>query len=313
MTGGEHRSILDRLRQPGSAKLLAVVRVVIGVHLLTVFTSPAFPLLARIGGHPHPMTATWFGGGLEQAVAANIEWLVQLGAGLSIAMALGLGTRVLVPLLCVLFVITQNYWFRSTLFHDDWLYFGFPLLALGFARTSDAWSLDALILARWRASRGADAPVVDRRQYRWPVEALVLWFAFTYVAAGVAKLFPLSKGLLWLTGISAQQFAVEFVRDSPWFWILGHAPFDLTTRWPFAIAAFGTVLVELGAGLLLFTHRYRLPLFLAILALHASIWMFGIPAFPQMALALGVALIPPRLFSDGAPAASADRAEAAET
>jgi len=298
VTDGAHRSILDRLQRPGSAKHLAVVRIVIAVHLLTVFTSPAFGLLARIGAHPHPLTATWFPPGLEAAVAANIEWLVQLGAGLSVAMALGLGTRVVVPFLCVVFVVTQNYWFRSTLFHDDWLYFGFALLVLGFARTSDAWSLDALILSRWRASRGEAAPAIDRRQYRWPVELLVLWFAFTYVAAGVAKVFPLSKGLLWLTGISAQEFAVQFVRDSPWYWILGHAPFDLTMRWPFTLAAIGTVAIELGAGLLLFTHRYRLPLMLSILALHASIWMFGIPAFPQMALALGVALIPPRWFSD---------------
>lgn len=291
-----HQHLLDRMKRPGSARGLALVRVAIGAHLLTVFLSPAFPLMARIGTHPHPMTATWLPSGLEDAVAANIEWLVLLGAGLCVLTILGLATRVVLPWLFVVFVLTQNYWFRSTLFHDDWLYFTFPLLVLSLSRCNDAWSLDRLIVERTRG-----APRVDRRQHRWPVELCVLWFAFTYVAAGVAKLFPLAKGVVWLSGISAQEFAHQFVRDSLAFWALGEPLFDLETRWPFTLAAIGTVVVELGAGALLFTHRYRLVIFGALFAMHLSIFCFGIPAFPQMALALGVALIPPERLGDATP------------
>ena len=298
MTERAHRSILERLRRPGSPRLLALVRLAMGLHLTTVFASPAVPLLSQIGGHPHPMTATYFPAALEALIASHAVELSLVGATASMAMAIGLATRFMVPLVLVLFLATQNFWFRSTLFHDDWLYFTFPLLVLSFARPADVWSADAWILRRWRSAKSSNPPEVDARQYRWPVEAVVLWFAFVYVSAGIAKLFPIQKGLVWITGISAQEFAVQFVRDSPAFWMLGEAPFDFEQRWPFTIAAVGTVLVELSAGALLFTHRYRLPLFLAILGLHISIFMMGIPGFPQMALALGVALVPPHYLRD---------------
>lgn len=282
------------LAAPGSALQLALVRLLFAAHLLTVFTSPALPLLARIGGKPHPMAAT----SVPEALETLLSWqdvllIAQVGAGAAVAMALGLFTRLAVGVVLIAFLITQNYWFRATVFHDDWLYFVFPLLALLFARCSDRLSIDALI-ARKPPLEGE-----ARSAYRWPIEVIVGWFAFLYVAAGIAKLFPLRKGVLWLSGRSVQSFAVEFLHDSPLYWLLDGTPFDYRLLWPFTLASVATVVLELGAGALPFLDKGRPLLFLGLLGMHASIWSLGIPDFVQIALAFSVAMLPARLFRDG--------------
>ena len=287
-------SPIDALARPGSALQLAVLRVLVAVHLCTVFTSPALPLLAVIGGHPHPMAGSWLPNWLEARVTwSHVLLLAQLGAGASVLLALGLFTQVAVWAVLVAFVVTQNHWFRATVFHDDWLYFVFTLLVLGFSRCADRLALDALI-SRRRPLEG-DA----RAQYRWPIEAVVAWFALLYVAAGLAKLLPLRKGLLWISGRSVQWFSIEFVRDSPLFWVLGRTPFDYRILWPFTLASVATVVLELSAGALPFLGKRRVLPYCALLGMHASIWALGIPGFVQIALVFAVAMLPPTLFRDG--------------
>jgi hypothetical protein len=285
--------VVPSLTAPGSALQLAVFRILVAAHLITVFTSPALPLLATIGGHPHPLANTMF----PEALEALVTWplvlvLAQVGTVAALCMALGLLTRVAVWVVLGCFVLTQNYWFRSTVFHDDWLYFIFPLLVLGLSRCGDRLALDALL--RKRPPLEGDA----RATYRWPVEAIVFWFAFLYCAAGVAKLFPLRKGLLWLSGRSVQWFAIEFVLDSPIHWLLGYTPFDYRVLWPFTLASIATVILELGACSLPFLGRRRLLLYFALLGMHASIWCLGIPGFVQIASVFAVAMLPADLFRD---------------
>lgn len=97
-----------------------------------------------------------------------------------------------------------------------------------------------------------------------------------------------------------QWFAIEFVWDSPLFWLLGHAPFDYRVLWPFPLASIATVALELGAGALPFLGPRRGWLYLLVLGMHASIWALGIPGFVQIALVFAVATLPPTLFRDAA-------------
>lgn len=60
--------------------------------------------------------------------------------------------------------------------------------------------------------------------------------------------------------------------------------FDYTnTRWPFVLGAWFTIATELGAASLVLTTRYRWLVLPAILLMHLSVLMFGIPGFLQSA------------------------------
>jgi hypothetical protein len=247
------------------------------------------PLIDVVHGRAHPLARTWFPAALERVLAPNgIQLCVHIGAAAAVFVAVGLFTRVALPVLLAMFLVTQNEYFRVTVFHDDWLYFPFDLLVLCFSPCADALAIDARIFRR--KHRGARDP----QSYRWPVEMMIGWFSLIYVAAGIAKLFPLRKGVLWLSGASTQQFAVEFLFDSPIYWWRGRTLFDYSMRWPFAIASVCTVIVELGAATLLFTRRFNVVVLGAILAMHAGIHAFGIPAFFQIALVSCVLFLRPR-------------------
>lgn len=283
---------LQNLTAPGSARQLALFRIVAAVHLFTVFQSPALGVLAAVEAKPHPMAGTLLPGSLEALLSwSDVQLVATLGSAAAVLMALGLWTKLATCAVLGALLVTQNYWFRATVFHDDWLYFPFPLLVLLFSRCADRLSLDA----RLRPAR--PQPRARPNDHRWPVELIVLGFALQYVAAGLAKLFPLRKGLEWLSGRSVQGFAIEFVHDSPAYWLRGHSLFDYTTLWPFTLASYGTVAVELLAlGML--SRRPRLWLWLLLLMMHASIWWLGIPGFVQIALVFGVVMLPAEAFRD---------------
>ena len=275
-----------RLQRAGSPTHLAVVRAVFGVHLFVVLASPAVSLLVEWGLPTMPAARSLLPGVLDAHRGGPLLLLLRsIGMVAALLMAVGLFTRVSTWVLFVCFLVTQHAWFRGSLFHDDWLYFTFHLLVLGFAPAGDALAVDRL----WRRP-----PVRDSQAYRWPIEAMILWFASTYVAAGLSKLFPLRKGLMWLDGATAQRLAIEFVRESPLYWVFGHAPVDLSMRWPFLVGSWLTVAVEVGAVLLLVSTRFYVPVLVAIVGLHVAIFLTGIPGFVQIALVQLVLFFPPQ-------------------
>ena len=293
---------MRRSHEPGSPTHLAWVRIVFGAHLALLFLSPVYGLLDRVRPSAHPLSQSWLSP-LEPWVVDNIELIVSAGLISSLCMLVGLLTRVSVPLTLLCFLLSQNFWYRLTAFHDDWLYLTLPLIILSFAPSADAWSLDARLFRR--------APARAPNAWRWPIEAMIACLALVYVCAGLAKLFPLAKGVAWLGGASTQSFAVEFARDSPLFWMLGSTPFDYTQhRWVFMLAAGATVIIELGAGLLWFTARYRwrFMIALALLSMHVGIWLMGIPGFVWIFAVHLVLFVPSEWFSDGrsAPAGETD-------
>ena len=291
-----HTGLLSRLHWPGSAQHLALVRILFGAHLIEVFASPAFDLLQLITPRPHELANTWIPGVVENWVAAHIGlWLI-LGIISSTFTVIGLWTQWAARILLFTFVLTQNYWFRATVFHDDWVFMTFPLLVLAMAPCGDAWSIDA-----WLAARQNRQPQRAPTIYRWPIEALVFWFGFVYVSAGLAKLFPLHKGALWLSGISTREFTIEFMFDSPLVSVFNGTPFDFTLLWPFTVVSVLTVIVEVGMIWVWLSDRYRWICIGAVLAMHSAIYMSGIPGFIQIALVCSAALIPSRVFPDFTP------------
>ncbi len=280
----------ERASLPGSAMHLAIVRIVFGAYMMKVFLSPVYPLLSQLGGRL-PTARSLLPVGIEQIVAANLFEFTLVAAIAALFMCIGLFTRVMSGLVFVLFLLTQAVYWRGTLFHDDWVYFTAILLILALAPTGDALSLDGL-LKRRKCAR-------DTRDYRWPIELGVSWFAIVYVFAGLAKMFPLHKGFTsWLTGERTQEFARDFVLDSPWVWVTGHTIIPYDTLWFFALAAIGTVLVEIGAIVIVVTDRLRWPLLVSIVSFHLGVWWMGVPNFIITASVGLVLFCRPCWFSD---------------
>jgi hypothetical protein len=283
--------VLARLHWPGSAEHLALVRIALGAFLTSAFLSPAIPYLLEIPGSIFPETRSIVPFALEAFFAEHMWHVLHVGLIGSVLMTLGLFTRVALPVLFCAYFVSQNFYYRALTAHDDWLYFIFPLLVLCFARPSDVWSLDAWIAKK----RGKPSCVAsDLRAYRWPVELLATWVALVYFAAGLSKLFPLRKGIVWLSGSSAQRMAMYYLRESPAFFVFERSLFDYGLQWPFALLGAGAVLIELSAITLLFTRRLTPFVLAGIVSMHIGIYWMGIAGFTTLALVSSVALIDPR-------------------
>lgn len=283
-------NMLARFEWPGSAEHLALIRIALAAFIVTSFASPAVPYLLEIPAGIFPTTRTVIPLPLELFFARHMWMVLNVGMAAAALVALGLFTRVALPVLLVSYAISQSYYYRAITAHDDWLYFIFPLLVLCFARCNDAFSLDALIAGR----RGRPlAAAEDRRAYRWPVELMTLWIALLYGAAGIAKLFPLRKGLVWLDGTSAQHMAMYYLRDSPLFFVLDTTPFDYSVRWPFTVLSIGATAIELSALSLLFSRKAAVFVVPAVLSMHIGIYAFGISGFSTLLLVSSLALLDP--------------------
>lgn len=290
-------NVLERLALPGSARHLALVRMLLGLNLLIVYSSGAIPLALDVGYGPGDQAQTW----VPPIVELWAQWnfirqacvIVQIGA---VMMMVGFQTRLATWVTLAAFLLTQSHYYRQLYFHDSWPYYTVPLLILGLSRTADAWSLDAWLLQRlkWPLARSPLGPNV----YRWPVEIIVVWWTILYVGAGVSKMMPLRKGWVWLNGDAVRFMIVDRYFDSPIYWTLGRPLFDYDQRWLFSLAAVATVIVEVGAIGVLFSRRLQLPIVLAVAGLHVGIYLFGVSGFLMASMSIAAAMLPPAWFGD---------------
>jgi len=297
MGASRRDGFFDRLHWSGSARHLALIRIVVGLHLLQwVFRSDYLTYVDEMSAGSAPLywsviPASW----MTASVAQTLQWIGFLACTL---MIIGLCTRVVTVLTTVSFLLTNHFYYIYTGNHDDWLYFNFILLTLCCARCADAWSLDAW----WRSTRSSAAGTCHNSQmYRWPVEVMMAWFCLLYVEAGIAKLFPLEHGMAWFTGGTIQSVAITRLLDSPIYWWFGRALFDYRLQWPFVLMAIVSVVVELSALIPLITSRWNAAVFAAVMALHIGIYSVGVPGFPQIALACGCLFLRPEWFGDCRP------------
>ncbi len=286
----------DNLSKPGSARHLAAVRILMGTYLVTqVFLSPSTEVLGVLRGRHHQLAQTWFPPALESFLWSHYEALVAGGVIAGTLLTIGLLTRLSTVVTLIFFLATQDLWFRVSLFHNDWLYYPVPLLLLCFAPAGDAWSVDALLRRR----------PLDRapHHYRWPLELCIAWLGFVYIAAGLAKVLPLDKGVAWMTGTTTHAFSMIFMRDSPIFHLLGGPPFDYYDNiWVWQLANVATVVIEVGAAAFVLwpTWRVRFGLMTTLMAFHVTIWFLAIPGFVSLAgvFWIGLFVVRPEWFGD---------------
>jgi hypothetical protein len=287
--------LLRRLHEPGSARHLALFRIATGLWLLYAFASPAHLILAEI--HPPAVKPT-----LLPAVAldpAVVGYCATVGCWASLFLIAGLLTPLAAGITFVGFLVVSGYYYVYTgSGNGGVIYFNFLTLLLFLSPCADTWSADAW-LGR-RTGRG----LYDQK-YRWPAELGTAWFAMIYVAAAVAKMFPLEHLFTsWLRGADLQSFAARRYLESPLSWELGGTPWDYTRTWQFGLMAVAGLGLELAAGLLVLTRRFHLPIVAGLLAFHVGNWALSVPFdFVWNALVLSLLLLPPWVFHPKQPPA----------
>ena len=166
----------------------------------------------------------------------HVLYLVTLALG--VLFTVGIGFRVTGPAFALVFLVMSTYRLSfGHVIHTEHLV-ALHLLALGFARSADAWSWD---------SRRRGTATNEHVRYGIPIRAMILVTVLTYVLAGIAKV--RHGGMDWLVGdILRNQVAYDNLRKE----LLGspHSPLGGWTvrfAWLFPPAAVVTTAVEIGA------------------------------------------------------------------
>ncbi|MDX9750448.1 MAG: hypothetical protein RBT71_05155 [Flavobacteriales bacterium] len=280
------------MRLPGSAVQLAVLRIAIGLQIFYAVHSEIFSLLLAVGQRQEVKTVfpTWF----EDLLPAMVPVLLPAAKVLALLMVVGLLTRIVVPLLTVVFILLYGFYYLGVDAPIQWLYFWFPLVLLCFAPCNHMLSLDALLF-RARVGHERAAGLV---QYRWPVELMVGWFVYVYAAAGVAKVLPVIKGMAWLNGQTSKEILYHRYLDSPLHYWLGEPLFNYAGASSiYVVLTIAAVVLELATLVMLFTNRYHLLILALVLGMHLFLYLVGVAGFTQTALVLGLALLPPAWFT----------------
>ncbi len=175
-------------------------------------------------------------------------WLKALAwatAGAWLCAGIGLGTRVASVVTAVGCLLLYGMYFGTNAFNHYWFLPVYAFLALCFARSRDAWSVDSCLRRRWGRSN-AEVSVIDTGFARKLV--LLAAVAF-YFAAGVSKV--ATAGWVWADGHTVHYFALTRGTDYPLAPFLGARP-GLCT-----LLGAGTLVLEVGAPLALFSRHLR--------------------------------------------------------
>jgi hypothetical protein len=247
------------------ARRLAVVRIAVGVFAWFWLVGISIDLLARASFDParfRPVgLAAWTGSVAPAVVATVLVATLVLGA----AWVLGLRYRVLAPGFALGLAWLLSY--RNSWGH---LSHGEHLLVLHVAILSLAPAADALrVRGRDRDRRGERPP--DDARYGWPLRLLVLVTLSTYAIAGLAKL--RGGGWAWLSGdtvrlhVANEALRVGLVGGT----VSPLAEWLVPYGWIFAIAAWGTVALEVGSPVALVGGRMRTAWICGTWAMHVGI------------------------------------------
>jgi hypothetical protein len=280
--------VFNRISWPGSSLQLAVFRIAIGLQILYAVNSKVFPMLLKVGKQQNVYTIfpNWF----DQFIANHlVEMLVVSCTLLSLLLIIGLLTRFVLPLLLISFLLLFSFYYLGANAPVNWLYFWFPLLTLCFSNSQHSLSLDSLIFKYERT---------NSQQYRWPIEMASVWFVYIYFSAGLAKVFPVTKGVDWIYGITSKEIIYYRFLDSPLFYIFQKPFFNYAEEtWVFTGLSLSALVLELSTILILFTRRFTMPIFSLLLTMHLFLYLTGVASFTQMALVLGISLLNPQLFN----------------
>jgi hypothetical protein len=281
--------IWQRIEEPGSALQLGIFRALIGLQVFYASSTKAFEYWQYIGEFMN--TRTWLPASAEIFIAEHLVTFLQMTTQASaLFVILGLGTRYALPICTIAFLLLFSYFYRSFNAPVQWLYLWFPLVVLSFSKCAEKFSLDSA-LPKQASQSGAQF------YYQWPLEMVIAWLSYIYVAAGIAKIVPLSFFLPWLEGGTSKGIMYARFLDSPLYFIFGKPLFNYADEyWLYAILTAGSVIVELSAVLLLFGRIYYLPVISAIVIMHWFLYLTGVAGFSQTALILAFAFLPAKWF-----------------
>jgi len=284
-------NILSRMERPGSVHQLALFRILLGLQVQYSSGSKVFQHIQQAGTPAG--TKNIFPDFLNDIIAnIAVPYLQPITQVLSIFLVLGLFTRYILPFLFVSFLLLFSFLYSIHNAPVPWLYIWFPLLLLNFTKCSDALSLD-----KWF---GMVKPkdLSSSSEYRWPMEVIAAWLTYIYVAAGIAKVVPVYKGLLWMNGGTSQEILYYRFLNSNYFYFFGRPLFDYTQYpWFFGGLSLGSVIIELGCIMILFTRRFHWPIFILLVLMHFFLYLVGVMGFMQLALLLSISLINPAVFA----------------
>lgn len=254
---------------PGSPQRLAALRI--GLFFLIAWTLLRSDYAEIASQPPALFQPLSFMQALERMPPVDVVRVIHVLAFLfALLAAVGWRARLTMPLAWIgaTFLGGMNTSFGKVMHNDVLLLL--CALPLVISPSSDAWSLDARRYRRVDARRGDRGRRVGPASwYGWPVNTAVLVVAGAYAFAGLQKV--ISAGPAWVTSgnmrwvmyaasdAQASPNAVAlFIADRPW---LAHA-----------LAAV-TLVVELGAVVIVVSRRAR-PWFVAVaFVLHVGIWM----------------------------------------
>jgi len=287
----KEENILSRMKLPGSVHQLALFRILLGLQIFYSSGSKVFPLIRQV--QDPSITKNIFPTFLNQFIETiAVPFLQPCTQVLSIFLVLGLFTRYILPFLFISFLFLFSFFYASHNGPVPWLYVWFPLLLLNFTKCSNTLSLDKLFgIVKPRSQPTSN-------EYRWPMEVIAAWLAYIYIAAGVAKLVPIYKGLLWMNGGTSQEILYYRFLHSIYFYLFGRPLFDYTQYpWIFALLSLGSVIIELACIMILFTRRFHWPIFILLILMHFFLYLTGVMGFMQLAILLSISLIHPAVFA----------------
>jgi hypothetical protein len=259
------------LMAPAPATRLAVFRILIGVFSAGYLLA-RLPVLLAMGDESRiewePVGVLWW---LDDPLPG---WAVRCAVLVTIALAVGFATgvafRIVGPAfaLALLFVTTYRSSNGQLLWFDN-------LLVLHAVLIGCSPAADALQLG----GRG-EAVVGESPRYGWPLRLAAIVTAVTYALAGVAKLRIGGTG--WLDGDSLRNhvaFSATRLR------VLGGTPSPLAEPmmnmgWLFTPLAIATLVIELGAPLVLVMSKLRVPWVALAWSMHAAIAATMFVVFP---------------------------------
>lgn len=283
-------NILSRMEKPGSAHQLAFFRIILGLQIFYSSGSRLFQLSDYVATKDG--TRNIFPDILNQLIDSTaVPYLQMITQVLSIFLLMGLLTKYILPLLSISFLFLFSFYYALNNAPNAWLYIWFPLLLMNFTRCSDVLSLDKYFrLIKPQTNMFSNV-------YRWPLEVVAAWFAYIYVAAGIAKVLPLYKGLSWLQGGTIQEIMYNRFLDSNYFYVFGKPLFDYTEHyWIFGMLSVASLIIEFICIMILFTHRFHGLIITLVLGMHFFLYLNGVLGFMQLALVLSIALINPLFF-----------------
>ena len=259
------------LATPGT---LGAIRAWVGVILIymTMHSGIAAAPSLVAGGQKHvPMGLmdVFYSLGFDQVIrspAAVTAWHYATLAAL-VCVTLGLFTRTTIVIAAVLYVaelgVLRSFYFFSHIGLVPW----YSLVVLAFTRCGEGFSLDRMIRI-WRQLPTPD-PEVATRYYAWA--RWMVWFsvAITYVLAGLSKLG--NSGWRWWEGTNLMALVYRNALNASRGEMNGFLTSTWVPHWAYTVMGIVSLLVELGAVLLLFSKLARLVLPAILAAMHYGI------------------------------------------